>query len=329
MRVFVAGASGAIGRPLVARLLMAGHQVVAMTRSPRAAAQLAEMGAQPVVCDAFELPALARALREARPEAVVHQLTAIPSRVHPRRVAAQLAATNRLRTEGTRNLLQAARAAGARRLLVQSVAFAYAPRRGGPHTEQEPLYLQAPRAFRPVIAAVDELERLATGSPGLTGIVLRYGLFYGPGTIYAPDGSFAADVRRRRVPLIGGGEGVFSFIQLEDAAAATVQALERAAPGIYNVVDDDPAPMRSWLPHYAELLGAPPPRRLPRWLGRLAGGPYAIYLCCEQRGASNARARAALGWAPRHPSWREGFATLLGRPAAGCGCSAHRVAGTR
>lgn len=312
MRIFLAGATGAIGRPLLRRLVEAGHEVSAMTRVAERGEALRAAGARAVVCDVFDPDGLRRAAQEARPEAVVHQLTAIPTRIDPRRVAQDIEPTNRLRTEGTRNLAAAAVAAGARRFLAQSVAFAYAPDGSALRSESDPLFLEAPPRFQAMVRAVAELEQTTLGTAELEGIVLRYGFFYGPGTVYARDGSFAEDVRRRRVPILGGGDGVFSFIHVEDAAAATVAALEGGAPGVYNVVDDEPAPVRNWLPYYAGLLGAKRPLRVPAWVGRVAAGPYAVYLMSQLPGASGEKVRRALGWSPRVPSWREGFARLLG-----------------
>lgn len=283
-----------------------------MTRVAERGEALRAAGARAVVCDVFDPDGLRRAAQEARPEAVVHQLTAIPTRIDPRRVAQDIEPTNRLRTEGTRNLAAAAVAAGARRFLAQSVAFAYAPDGSALRSESDPLFLEAPPRFQAMVRAVAELEQTTLGTAELEGIVLRYGFFYGPGTVYARDGSFAEDVRRRRVPILGGGDGVFSFIHVEDAAAATVAALEGGAPGVYNVVDDEPAPVRNWLPYYAGLLGAKRPLRVPAWVGRVAAGPYAVYLMSQLPGASGEKVRRALGWSPRVPSWREGFARLLG-----------------
>jgi nucleoside-diphosphate-sugar epimerase len=311
MRVFVAGATGAIGRPLVPKLLQAGHGVTGMTRSEESATRLRETGADAVVCDVFDEEGVREAMRSAAPEAVVHQLTALPDRFDFRDETAYQE-TNRLRTEGTRILLDSAMAAGARRFVAQSIAFAYAPTGEPVKDENAPLMTGVSGHFAEGVVAVSEMEGAVTGAEGLEGLVLRYGFFYGPGTYYASDGSTAEDVRKRRMPVVGQGEGVFSFIHLGDAADATVAALERGAPGVYNVVDDDPAPMRDWLPVYAEALGAKPPLRVPKLLARLVAGKQAAAFATTLRGASNAKAKRELAWEPRHPSWREGFREALG-----------------
>jgi nucleoside-diphosphate-sugar epimerase len=312
MRIFVAGAAGAIGRRLVPALLSAGHQVIGMTRSAPRADEIRAMGAEPVVSDALNPAALSAALNEARPQVVINQLTAIPPRLNPRQIMAGMAATNRLRGEGTSNLVKAARDAGARRVISQSIAFAYAPAAGSA-VEEDPLFDDAPLAYRPLVDAVEACERSTISTPGIEGIVLRYGYFYGPGTVYARDGTFASDVLHRRIPILGSGAGVFSFIHLDDAAAATVLALNAAAPRVYNIVDDEPVRFGEWLPSYAALLHAPRPRRVPAFLGRLAAGPYGMYLLTQQRGASNRSARTRLGWTPRFASWRDGFRAELAR----------------
>ena len=308
MRVLVAGASGVIGRPLTAQLLAAGHEVFGMTRSRQRAESLRAAGATPVVCDVLE-PGSLRDLEAMRPDAVIHQLTALPKQIDPRKIRTELAATNRLRSEGTKNLFDAAHAAGARRFVAQSIAFAYDPAGEGLNTEDNPLYREPHASFAETIAAIRQLEETTLGRSDLPGVVLRYGFFYGPGTVYAPDGSFAADVRRGRVPIIGSGGGVYSFIHVEDAAAAAVAAIENGEAGVYNIVDDDPAAVRDWIPVYAEALGGGRPRRVPRWLARLIAGPYAVYLFCEQRGASNEKAKRSLAWLPRYPTWRRRLAS--------------------
>jgi nucleoside-diphosphate-sugar epimerase len=312
MRVFVTGASGAIGRRLVPSLVEAGHDVTGTTRAADKAEMLRAAGADPVVCDALDADAVRDAVVGANPEVVVHQLTAIPPAFNPRRIAVEFAPTNRLRVDGTRHLLEAAAAAGARRFVAQSIAFGYAPTGGWVKTEDDELFLDAPEAFRSTIDAVHALETAVLGAGDLEGLVLRYGFFYGPGTSYAPDGAIAERVRRRRYPIGGRGTGRFSFIHLDDAARATIAAIEGGPRGVYNVVDDEPAPVSEWLPAYATVLGAPPPHRLPGWLVRLAAGRYAQYTMTELRGASNARARERLGWAPQLSSWRQGFGSALG-----------------
>jgi nucleoside-diphosphate-sugar epimerase len=306
VRVFVAGASGAIGRPLVPQLVAAGHQVTGTTRSEERAGAIRAAGARAAVCNALDAEALRSAVAEAAPEVVVHQLTALPDRFDPRDKETY-AATNRLRAEGTRHLIDAARAAGARRLVWQSIAFAYAPGAQPEVMDEDArLAVGAPQPFGDGVRAIDDMERAVVGAEGLEGIVLRYGWFYGPGTYYADDGSMTADVRRRRFPVIGKGTGLFSFVHVEDAASATVAAVERGAPGMYNVVDDDPAPQREWLPVFADAIGAKKPLRVPVWVARLVVGKIAT-VAGVQPGASNAKAKRELGWEPRWPSWREGF----------------------
>jgi nucleoside-diphosphate-sugar epimerase len=306
MRVFVAGASGAIGRPLVPRLVAAGHDVTGTTRSEERAEPIRAAGTRTVICDALDADALRAAVVEATPEVVVHELTALPHRFNPRDKQ-MYAPTNRVRREGTGNLIAAAQVAGARRIVCQSIAFAYAPgERPEVKDEDAPLALEAPLPFGETVQALDEMERAVTGAAGLEGLVLRYGWFYGPGTYFADDGSLARDVRRRRLPVIGKGIGLYSFVHVDDAASATVAAVERGAPGVYNVVDDEPAPQREWLPVYAEAIGAKKPRRVPVWVARLAMGKIAT-MADVQAGASNAKAKRELGWEPRWPSWREGF----------------------
>ena len=306
MRVFVAGASGAIGRPLVPRLVTAGHEVTGTTRSEARAEAIRAAGATPVVVDALDADALRSAVEQAAPEAIVHQLTALPHRFNPRK-SDLYDPTNRVRREGTRNLLAAAAAAGARRFVCQSIAFAYEP---GPtpevKDEEAALSLRAPPPFGEGVRVIDGMERSVVEAEALDGVVLRYGWFYGPGTYYGEGGSMQTDVRKRRLPVVGSGDGLFSFIHVDDAADATVTAVERGAPGIYNVVDDDPAALRDWLPAYAEAIGAPPPRRVPVWLARLVAGKVAAAVNV-QPGASNAKAKRELGWEPRWSSWRQGF----------------------
>ncbi len=311
MRVFVAGATGALGRPLVPKLVAAGHEVTGMTRSESRTDDVRRVGARAVVADVFDVDALGAAMEEARPEVIVHELTALPDRIDFRK-ADTYAATNRVRTEGTRNLIEAARAAGARRLVCQSIAFAYRMDGEGLKSEDDPLLSEAAGAFGSAVSALREMEAMVLGSDGLDGLVLRYGFFYGPGTYYAANGTSTDDVRRRRLPIVGKGSGVFSFIHVDDAADATVAAVERGAAGVYNVTDDEPAPMTEWVPVFAQAAGAKPPRRVPVWLARFVAGKDVSNFAVELRGASNEKAKRELGWRPAHPSWRTGFADSLG-----------------
>jgi nucleoside-diphosphate-sugar epimerase len=312
MKVFLAGATGVIGRRLIPMLIEAGHEVTGMTRSEAKAGALRASGVEPVVCDVFDAEALRAAVVAAGPEAVIHELTDLPPNIDPRKMEEQAAGNDRIRTEGTRNLVAAAVAAGARRMVAQSIAFAYAPVGGPVKDEGDPLFEDAPWPWSRSVEALQELEGLVTSTEGIDGIVLRYGFFYGPGSAYAGDGYIAREVRRRRFPLVGSAGGVFSYIHVEDAAAATLAAVERGRPGIYNVVDDDPAPAREWLPYYAEALGAKKPFRVPKLLARLVAGAYTTQMATELRGASNERAKHELGWTPRYPSWRQGFREALG-----------------
>ncbi len=273
---------------------------------------LREAGAVPVVCDVFDADGLRGAVERAQPEVVVHELTDLPPALDPRKLEEQAAGNDRIRTEGTRNLVAAAVAAGARRIVAQSIAFAYPPTGAGLKHEDDPLWDDAPWPWKRSVEALHELEDAVTKTEGIEGLVLRYGFFYGPGSAYGKGGFFEREVRRRRFPIVGRGSGVFSFIHVDDAADATVAAVERGAPGIYNVVDDEPAPWREWLPVYADAIGAKRPWRVPRFLARILAGEYGVMLATDLRGASNERAKAELGWAPRHASWRQGFRDSLG-----------------
>jgi 2-alkyl-3-oxoalkanoate reductase len=313
MRIFLAGATGALGRRLVPLLVEGGHQVTGMTRTAGKAPGLRAAGADPVVADALDRDDLLRAVVAARPEVVVHQLTALAGMTSFRRPDQGFALTNRLRTEGTDHLLEAARAAGARRFVAQSFAGWPFARVGGPvKTEDDPLDPDPPAQLRRTLDAIRHLESAVLGTEGLEGVVLRYGGFYGPGTSAGEGGFMLDDLRRRRFPLVGAGTGVWSFVHIDDAATATVAAVERGVPGIYQIVDDDPAPVSEWLPALAVAVGAPPPRRVPAWVARLAGGAHGVVLMTEARGASNAKARRELGWRPVWPSWRQGFRGGLG-----------------
>ena len=311
LRVFVAGASGVIGRRLVPQLREAGHEVVGTTRSPQKVELLRVLGAEPAVVDALDAGALAAVVREARPEVVVNELTDLPRKFRPRNP--DYGQTGRLRREATATLADAGREVGARRLISQSIAFLYALR--GERIKDEEAPLMEPTtgtAFDEPIRGTRELERITAEAEGLEGIVLRYGWFYGPGTYFAHDGSSAEEVRRRRYPIVGDGGGISSFIHVDDAAAATVRALDHGSTGIYNIVDDDPAPLREWLPLYAEALGAKPPRRLPAWLVRLLAGRMTVAQATGMPGAVNAKAKRELGWQPRYRSWRQAFHEALG-----------------
>jgi len=321
MKVFVAGATGVLGRALVPQLVARGHEVVGMTRSASKQDLVRSLGARPVVADALDPDAVAQAVASAEPEVIVHQLTALSGQMsvrEARRPDRSHAATmtNRLRTEATDHLLAAARAVGARRIVAQSFgAFRFAHTGGPVLTEADPLDPNdPPAALRTVQAGYLYLEQAVTTIEWGEGLALRYGGFYGPGTgiSLAPDAVMAEPIRKRRFPIVGDGGGIVSYVHVEDAAAATAVAVERGRPGVYYVVDDDPAPVREWLPVLASALEAKPPRRVPRWVGRLAAGEAATAMLTETKGASNEKAKRELGWQPRYASWRQGFAQGLG-----------------
>jgi 2-alkyl-3-oxoalkanoate reductase len=320
MKVFVAGATGVVGRALVPRLVARGHEVVGMTKSPSKQDLVRNLGARPVVTDALDREAVAKAVASAEPEVIVHQLTALSEPVslrdarHPDRSHAATM-TNRLRTEGTDHLLAAGRAVGARRFVAQGFAAFRFARTGGPVlTEADPLDRDPPASLRTAQEGYVYLEQAVTTIEWGEGLVLRYGGFYGPGTAISltPDAVMATLVRKRRFPIIGDGGGVFSHVHIDDAATATAIAVDHGQPGIYNIVDDDPAPVREWLPVLASALEAKPPRRIPRWLGRLVAGEAPAIMMTAVRGASNAKAKRELGWELRYPSWRQGFVHGLG-----------------
>ena len=309
MKVLVAGATGALGRPLVRQLVERGHEVFGITRSDSKAEIVRSLGATPLVADALDPAAVARAVAESEPDVIVHQLTALSGSIDMRHFDRDLEQTNRLRTEGTDHLLAAGQAVGVKRFVAQSFAGWPFARSGGPvKTEDDPLDSDPPTALRAALEAIRHLEASVTGANWTTGIVLRYGGFYGPGTSLGPDGEHVELIRKRGFPVVGGGGGVWSFIHIEDAAEATVAAVEHGSRGIYNVVDDEPAPVAEWLPAIAELVGGKPPRRVPRWLGRLLACEVATVMMTDVRGASNEKAKRELGWRPGHPSWRGGFA---------------------
>ena len=316
MRVFVAGAAGAVGQQLLPQLVVQGHQVTASTRNPAKAARLRELGAEPVVVDGLDAVAVGEAVARAGPDAVVHQMTSLAGGSDLRHFDRMFAVTNQLRTQGTDHLLAAAAAAGVRRFIAQSYTGWPNIRGGGPvKTEDDPLDPHPPAAQRQSLAAIRHVERVVPAAAPMQGIVLRYGSFYGPGASDA----FTDLVRKRRLPIIGDGAGIWSFLHIRDAAAATVAALEHGGPGVYNVVDDEPARVTEWLPFLAQAVGAEPPRRIPVWLGRLAAGEVAVSAMTQIRGSSNARAKHELGWQPAWPSWRQGFAHGLSaaEPARG------------
>jgi nucleoside-diphosphate-sugar epimerase len=307
MRVFVAGATGLIGRRVVRLLLDGGHDVSAIARSDETAEAMREDGIEATVTDVFDPEMLRGALAVAEPDVVMHQLTSLPDRVDPRNAAEQFAANNRVRAEGTRVLLEAAAATGAQRVVAQSIAFAYAPEGDWVKVEDAPLYLDAPSPWGSAVAAIAELERQVLEAQGMDGVVLRYGYLYGDGTWYGHGGQISEAVREGRLALIGDGEGRHSFLHVDDAAAAAIAALD-ATPGAYNFVDDEPLRASDWLPLYARSLGAPEPPRISVDEGLERAGWTAVHRMTEQRGASNARARERLGWAPEHPSWRADLA---------------------
>jgi nucleoside-diphosphate-sugar epimerase len=303
MRVFVAGATGALGSRLVPRLVERGHHVIGTSRSTQRADDLAALGAEPAVVDILDRDGVRAAVRAAAPEVIVHQATALAGMSDLKHFDRTFEQTNRLRVEGTDHLLAAAADIGVERFVAQSYAGWPFARVGGPvKTEEDPLDPKPVEDMRETLAALEHVENASLAAGG---IALRYGGFYG-----SPDDAQLDLVRKRRLPVVGDGGGIWSFAHLDDAAAATVLAVESGAPGIYNIVDDHPAPVREWLPALAEIIGAKPPRTVPRWLARLVAGEPGIVLMTESRGASNAKAKRELGWTLRYPSWRDGFAAV-------------------
>ncbi len=315
MRIFLAGATGAIGSRLTPMLVAAGHEVFASTRTPAKAERLREAGAQPVILDALKREAVIETVAAAAPQTVIHMITSLPRQIDLRRLPRELAVNDRLREDGTRDLVAAAQQAGAKRLIAQSAAFLYMPLAGIAgrpplRSEEDPLNFEAPKPLMRSINALHMLEHTVRSADGIDGVVLRFGWLYGPGTSLSRDGATVEQVRRRQLPILGGGGAVWSFVHVDDAARAVIAALQ-APRGVYNVVDDEPAPVREWLPELARAVGAPPPRRLPAPIARPLAGAIGVCMMRKGDGASNERAKEALRWRPQIPSWREGFRSAL------------------
>jgi nucleoside-diphosphate-sugar epimerase len=317
MRIFVAGATGAVGTRLVPLLCAAGHAVTGLTHDSAKAAAIRQMGAEAAVADALDGEAVKACVAAAKPDVIVHELTSLANVADLRNPDASFALTNRLRTEATDHLIAAGRAAGIRRMIAQSYCGWPYARTGDPvKREEDPLDPQPAANVRATLAAIRHVESAVTGAAEFEGLALRYGGFYGPHT-GAFDPTVVEQVRRRRFPVIGDGGGWWSFLHIDDAAAATALAAERGHAGVYNIVDDEPATVAEWLPELAAMLGAKPPRHVPTWVGRLATGEVGVAMMTQSRGSSNAKARRELGWEPAHPSWRSGFAETVGAPAHG------------
>jgi 2-alkyl-3-oxoalkanoate reductase len=311
MRVFVAGASGAVGRRLVPRLVQAGHDVTGSTRSADKLDMVRAMGADPIVMDGLDEQAVRSAVTRSVPEVVVHELTALAAPTNLRRYDDFFALTNRLRTEGTDYLLAAARSSGTRRFVAQSFTGWTNQRVGGPvKSETDPIDPDPVRPSHRTLAAIRSMESTVEHAGDLEWVLLRYGVLYGPGTGIAPGGEVVEMVRKRRLPLVGGGAGVWSFVHIDDAADATAAAVDSDVVGLYNIVDDDPAPVSQWLPLLARTVGAKPPMPVPSWLARPLVGEHAMAIMTAARGSSNAKARRDL-WQPEHRSWRQGFAEVM------------------
>lgn len=313
MKVFLAGSTGVVGRNLVPRLVESGHDVVALVRTPEKGRLVESLGAKPVTADALDSDQLAEVIRRAEPEAIIHQLTALDGVADFKRLDEEFALTNRLRTEATDTMLAAARLVGARRFIVQSFCgWPFAREGGSVKTEEDPLDPDPPAHFHKTLAAIRYLENAVSNASDVDALALRYGILYGPGTAIAKNGPIADLVDKRRMPIVGDGGGIWSFIHIEDVVRVTVSALTRGRPGIYNVVDDEPAAVASWLPYLADALGAPPPLKIPAWLGRLVIGEGGVSMMTRIRGGSNARAKREFAWQPLYPTWRRGFAEGLG-----------------
>ncbi|MBK8294983.1 MAG: NAD(P)-dependent oxidoreductase [Solirubrobacterales bacterium] len=309
MKVFVAGATGAIGRPLVRQLVAAGHDVTGTTRSESRAGAIESAGAKPIVCDALDADSVLKAVADASPEVLINQLTSLPKEYKPKDPDFYVQ-NNLIRSKGGHNLVEAAKSAGVGRFITQSLSFMYRQEGNWVKTEDEPVEETAPDSFGDSFRSMIGHEREVLGAREFQGICLRYGFLYGPDTWYAADGTTGLEVKQRKFPVVGAGTGTFSFVHVEDAASAAARAVESSAGGIYNVVDDEPAALKDWLPVYASALGAKPPRHVPLWLAKLVAGKPTAMSAVEMRGASNARAKDQLGWKPKYASWRQGFSEV-------------------
>lgn len=313
MKIFLAGATGAVGKRLLSMLVAAGHTVTGTTRSARKAEAIRSAGASAEVMDALNQREVLQTVERAEPDVIIHQLTAIPANLNLRRFASEFALTDRLRTEGTDYLLAAARSTGSRRFIAQSyLGWPYERTGTWVKSEEDPLVLSPEPEMRRTLQAIRYLESAVLGPSAIEGFVLRYGSFYGPGTSLGQGGSTVEEVRRRRVPIVGKGTAYWSFVHIDDAASATLAAVEAISPGLYNICDDDPAPVSEWLPYLASTIGAPAPRHIPIWLARLAIGKHGVAMMTEARGASNQKAKSLMRWKLAWPSWRMGFREGLG-----------------
>jgi nucleoside-diphosphate-sugar epimerase len=313
VRVFLAGSTGVIGKQLLPLLLQSPHEVVALVRSPQKAKAVEALGARAVVADALDKEALTAVIRSEEPDVIIHQLTALTGVKSFKKLDEEFALTNRLRTEALDTMLAAARLVGARRFIPQSFCGWPFAREGGPiKTEEDPLDPTPPANFRQTLAAIRYLEETVRMATSVEALALRYSFLYGPGTSIGKDGEVLEFVRKRRIPIVGVGAGIWSFTHIQDAARATLAAISRGGPGIYNVVDDEPAPVSIWLPYLASALGAKPPRKVPVWLAKLLLGDGGVSMMTQIRGASNAKAKREFGWVPVYASWRRGFVEGLG-----------------